>query len=109
MRSIYLVCVLFLVVCVPTVCAELSKEEKLLFDEKGSYDIYYQVNSKLANVVENAQIVDVKMINGKQFLEYTRNSFSKMSKNSLGYIEFHSIKAIHPAGMKVTVLPETDE
>jgi len=104
MRHIAILTAMFCLCGVTLSFAELTKEEKMLFNEKNTYDIYYQISSESASVIEDAVINDVKSISGKQFLTYTKDSFGKLNNRDYGFIDFHSIKAIHPSGISAKIL-----
>ena len=110
MKKILALTCLVLLCGSPAVSAELYDDERTnytapeKFTEKERYDIYFEVNSGIVNVVEDAQINNVISINGKRFIEYSKDTFGKFTKDIYGYIDFHSVKAIHPQGVSVKVI-----
>ena len=99
------VCVILTIVCLSVclpVMAEMTKEEKQLFASKENYDIYYKAGNETLCLLEDVEVIDIKIIGDKQFLEYYSDSFGKISKKDSGYIDFHSITAIVPHKTEVS-------
>ncbi len=96
MKKVSIILVILISIFASLGNAQDSDELKKIFNSKHNYDIYYQVSDDSINVITDVEIYSIKTIGGKQFLECYSDSFGKFAKDDRSFIDFQSIRAIHP-------------
>ena len=74
--------------------ARAQSNDDFIVSREADFDVYYEITPYEIDVLRNVRVIGLTEINGVQFLQVTRSTFS--GKEKAGLILFSSVKAVLP-------------